>query len=233
MFCLFKARVNACLIAHFLWVILNIFGRRYWNTSISCVLCDMMCDIREIPQIYFGHEVNITQLLYWNFLLNYQVPFCTAEYSVYCKVLTVLASLSHLLLCWSSLFWIRPCLAFPLPLHLWPFLFGVLSWLIFICRSLTCQWVLALVPWLSLPRSVWSLSETWFLWSYCLDADGFPTLLSCLTLSSEWWICLCFIHSSIHSVIGELPVCLESFQVLGYRVEQDMVFSWGRWAAAL
>ena len=80
---------------------------------------------------------------------------------------------------------------------------------------------------LSLPYSVWSLSERRFLWS-CLDADGFPPLLSCLTLSSESWICLCFIHSSIHSVIGELPVCLASFQVLGYRVEQDMIFSWER-----
>ena len=40
------------------------FGRWYLNTLISCVLCDMMCDIREIPQIYFGHEVNLTQLLY-------------------------------------------------------------------------------------------------------------------------------------------------------------------------
>lgn len=35
----------------------------------------MMCDIREIPQIYFGHEVSITQLLYWNFLLDYEIPF--------------------------------------------------------------------------------------------------------------------------------------------------------------
>ena len=51
----------------------------------------MMCDIREIPQIYFGHEVNLTQLLYSNFLLDCEVPFCTAEYNVYFKIFTILA----------------------------------------------------------------------------------------------------------------------------------------------
>ena len=66
---------------------------------------------------------------------------------------------------------------------------------------------------LSLPYSVWSLSERWFVWS-CLDADGFPTLLSCLTLSSESWICLCFIHSSYllnNSTICATPIIASLF----------------------
>lgn len=106
-------------------------------------------------------------------------------------------------------------------LHLWPFLFGVLSWLIFICRSLTCQWVLALVPWLSLPRSVWSLSEA------AVPCESLP-------ISGCWWfsylVFSLYSHSwstyavhSFHSFSngGVIPMSPESFQILGYRVRTD------------
>lgn len=192
-----------------------------------------MCDIREIPQIYFGHEVNITQLLYWNFLLNYQVPFCTAEYSVYCKFLPYW-------LPYHTYFSVR--LFFESVLVL-PSHFRCIcgpSFLVSFPGSSSsagpshAEWVLALVPWLSLAPlclvSVWDAvpcgHTVWMLMVFLPYSLASPSPLS------DGSACVSFILPFIQWSVSSL-CAWNHFQVLGYRVEQDMVFSWGRWAAAL
>lgn len=62
-----------------------------------------------------------------------------------------------------------------------------------------------------------------------LSAEGFPILLSGLTLSPGPWVCLCMRSFSVTELLLYAWLALVNW-VLEYRVEQDVAFSWRKTA---